>query len=401
MVRAELPVASPPKSVVVTALGFTTLLGYGSSYYLPAILAGPISTDTGWSLPWVVSGLTVGLLTGAIAAPAIGRAVDRHGGRPVLASGSLLLATGLLGLGCANNLATYILAWCVVGLGMSAGLYDAAFAALGGWYGAKARSPITVVTLFGGLASTLCWPLSAYLVATLGWRPTCFIYASLHMLVALPIHAWLLPGAFGNHVEKASVESTAEAPPVGRSAKFLLVAATFTLAAAITSIVSVHLLTLLQSRGHTIAAAVAIGTLLGPSQIVGRGVELAWGRKLHPIGSALVSAALMAAGVAALTLHLGAATLAVAIYAAGAGVSFVIRGTLPLALFGPHDYGTLIGRLGLPSQVAQALAPWVATILLSRAGTDALLWALVALSVAHVGFFAVLMVGSRDDRIAR
>jgi predicted MFS family arabinose efflux permease len=393
-------------SVAVTALGFTTLLGYGSSYYLPAILAGPISADTGWSLPWVVSGLTIGLLTGAIAAPAIGRAVDRHGGRPVLASGSLLLAAGLLGLGCASHLTTYLLAWSFVGLGMGASLYDAAFAALGGWYGAKARSPITIVTLFGGLASTVCWPLSAYLVATLGWRPTCFVYAALHMLVALPIHIWLLPGSANNQVgEKALTESVAGMSMPKSSPQFLVVAAAFTLAAAITSIVSVHLLTLLQSRGHTIAAAVAIGTLLGPGQIVGRGIELAWGRKLHPIGSASVSAALMAAGIAALTLDLGAATLAVAIYAAGAGVSFVIRGTLPLALFGSRDYGTLIGRLGLPSQIAQALAPWVATILLSRAGTDTLLWTLVALSVAHVGLF-VLMAASwtarrQNGRIAR
>jgi hypothetical protein len=385
-------------SVAVTALGFTTLLGYGSSYYLPAILAGPISADTGWSLPWVVSGLTIGLLTGAIAATAIGRAVDRHGGRPVLASGSLLLAAGLLGLGCASHLTTHLLAWSFVGLGMGASLYDAAFAALGGWYGAKARSPITIVTLFGGLASTVCWPLSAYLVATLGWRPTCFVYAALHMLVALPIHIWLLPGSANNQVgEKALTESVAGMSMPKSSLQFLVVAAAFTLAAAITSIVSVHLLTLLQSRGHTIAAAVAIGTLLGPGQIVGRGIELAWGRKLHPIGSASVSAALMAAGIAALTLDLGAATLAVAIYAAGAGVSFVIRGTLPLALFGSRDYGTLIGRLGLPSQIAQALAPWVATILLSRAGTDTLLWTLVALSVAHVGLF-VLMAASWTAR---
>jgi hypothetical protein len=226
------------------------------------------------------------------------------------------------------------------------------------------------------------------------------------MLVALPIHIWLLPGSANNQVgEKALTESVAGMSMPKSSPQFLVVAAAFTLAAAITSIVSVHLLTLLQSRGHTIAAAVAIGTLLGPGQIVGRGIELAWGRKLHPIGSASVSAALMAAGIAALTLDLGAATLAVAIYAAGAGVSFVIRGTLPLALFGSRDYGTLIGRLGLPSQIAQALAPWVATILLSRAGTDTLLWTLVALSVAHVGLF-VLMAASwtarrQNGRIAR
>ena len=389
-----------PTAVVVTALGLTTLLGYGSSYYLPAILAAPISADMDWPLHWVVGGLSIGLLAGGIAAPFIGRAMDRHGGRLVLSAGSLLLAGGLCGLGAATTLATYLLAWCVIGLGMGAGLYDAAFAAMGGWYREKARTPITIVTLFGGLASTVCWPLSAYLVTSLGWRPTCFIYAAMHVLIALPLHAWLLPEAnrerFVEHGLRPE-EHTMSAAPRNGSLQFLLVAAVLTLAATITSIISVHLLTMLQSRGHTLAMAVAIGSLIGPSQIIGRAVELMWGRMLHPIGSGLISAALMAAGVASLTFGLGAAALAVAIYAAGAGVSFVIRGTLPLALFGPRGYGSLMGRLGLPSLIAQALAPWLATIVLARAGADALLAALFILSFTHVGVIVCLrrLAGAR------
>lgn len=370
--------SGPPTHIVVTALGFTALLGYGSSYYLPAILAAPISADTGWPLHWVVGGLSVGLLAGGIAAPSIGRAVDRYGGRRILSIGSSLLAAGLLGLGAATSLTTYLLAWCVIGLGMGAGLYDAAFAALGGWYREKARAPITIVTLFGGLASTVCWPLSAYLVATLGWRPTCFIYAAMHLLIALPLHAWLLPGANRERFAESHLppeERGAVQVPSSSSLQFLLVASAFTLAAAITSIVSVHLLSMLQTRGHTLAAAVAIGTLIGPSQIIGRAVELAWGRMLHPIGSGLISAALMAAGV-----------------------SFVVRGTLPLALFGPRDYGSLMGRLGLPSLIAQALAPWLATIVLARAGADALLGTLILMSIAHVGVIAGLQACTRTRR---
>jgi MFS family permease len=379
--------SGPPTAVVVTALGFTSLLGYGSSYYLPAILAAPISLDTGWPLHWVVGGLSIGLLAGGVAAPFIGRAVDRQGGRWVLCIGSLLLGAGLFGLGMATSLAAYLLAWAVIGLGMGAGLYDAAFAAMGGWYREKARVPITIVTLFGGLASTVCWPLSAYLVAALGWRPTCFIYAATHLLIALPLHVWLLPGANRERFAERhlpSEERKMAAVPASRLSQFMLVASALTLAATITSIVSVHLLSLLQFRGHTLAAAVAIGTLIGPSQITGRAVELAWGRMLHPITSGLISAALMAAGVAGLTFDLGAAALAVAIYAAGAGVSFVVRGTLPLALFGAHDYGSLMGRLALPSLIAQALAPWLATIILARAGADALLGTLLLMSIAHV-----------------
>jgi predicted MFS family arabinose efflux permease len=391
----------PSPAVVVTALGFTTLLGYGSSYYLPAILAAPISADTGWPLHWVVGGLSVGLLAGGIAAPRIGCAVDQHGGRRVLSIASLLLAVGLLGLGLARSLPAYLLAWCVIGLGMGAGLYDAAFAALGGWYREKARAPITIVTLFGGLASTLCWPLSAYLVATLGWRSTCFFYAAVHLLVALPLHARLLPGANRERFAESPLpqeEHQTESVTANRSLPFLLVAVALTLAATITSIVSVHLLSMLQTKGHTLAAAVAIGTLIGPSQIIGRAVELAWGRMLHPIGSGLISAALMGGGVAGLTFDLDAAGFAVAVYAAGAGVSFVVRGTLPLALFGPRDYGRLMGWLGLPSLIAQALAPWLATIVLARTGADTLLAMLLVMSIAHVAVIAALHGCTRTRR---
>jgi hypothetical protein len=223
----------------------------------------------------------------------------------------------------------------------------------------------------------------------------------MHLLIALPLHAWLLPGANRERFAESHLppeERKAVQVRSIRSLPFLLVASALTLAAAITSIVSVHLLSMLQIRGHTLAAAVAIGTLIGPSQILGRAVELAWGRMLHPIGSGLISAALMAAGVAGLTFDLGAAALAVAVYAAGAGVSFVVRGTLPLALFGPRDYGSLMGRLGLPSLIAQALAPWLATIVLARTGADALLGTLFLMSIAHVGVIACLQGYTRTRR---
>ena len=76
---------------------------------------------------------------------------------------------------------------------MGAGLYDAAFATLGRLYGREARGAITNLTLFGGFASTVCWPLSAFLVGALGWRGTCLAYAGLQLAVALPAHLALLP----------------------------------------------------------------------------------------------------------------------------------------------------------------------------------------------------------------
>src|ERR1044071_2478202 len=131
--------AAPPARVIVPALGVTQILAWGSSYYLPAVLARPIADETGWPLTWVVGGLSLGLLTSGLAAPFVGRQIHRYGGRPVLIASAILLAVGSLGLAVAPTLPAFIIAWLVMGLGMSAGLYDAAFSTLGRLYGQGAR----------------------------------------------------------------------------------------------------------------------------------------------------------------------------------------------------------------------------------------------------------------------
>src|SRR5262249_39118410 len=156
--------------------------------------------------------------------------------------------------------------WILVGAAMGTGLYDAAFAALGQLYGRAARAPITNLTLFGGFASTVCWPLSAYLIEALGWRGACLVYAALHLFVALPLQL-VMPRA------KSTGSDTAPAAAQGASAAkasadetliLVLIAAVMTLAAGIGSIVVVHLLTFLQARGVEFALAVSLGTLFGP-----------------------------------------------------------------------------------------------------------------------------------------
>ena len=154
----------PDRRIVITALGIAQVLAWGTSFYFPAVFAGPIVADTGWSLGWVVSGTSVGLMVAGLVSPQVGRIIDRHGGRPVLLASSLLYAAGLAGIGLAPALPFYLAAWVVLGLGMGTGLYDAVFAALGRMYGHGARGPITNLTLFGGFASTVCWPLSAFLM---------------------------------------------------------------------------------------------------------------------------------------------------------------------------------------------------------------------------------------------
>jgi predicted MFS family arabinose efflux permease len=371
------------RRAVVASLGITQILGYGTTFYLLAVLALPISKDTGWPLDRIAIGLSIAMLVGAFAAPFVGRAVDRHGGRIVLIAGSLCMAIGLAGVGLSNHLLAYWLAWSIVGIGMAGALYEATFSALGGWYREEARGPITAVTLWGGFASTLCWPAAAFLSTTVGWRGTCFAFAACHLLIALPLHAWMMPRSATAGAASATTDAAHSRAARINVTLFVLIAVSMMLASVIVTVISVQLIPVLQSNGFTAAAAVSIGALIGPSQVGGRIVELLFGKRLHPVWSALAAAAMMVAGILILTHNIQLASVAIVVYAMGAGVSYVVRGTLPLAMFGSDGYPTVMGRLAAPSLIAQALAPWVAAIVMERMGAAALLYGLTGLTVLN------------------
>lgn len=388
---------------VIAALGVVQILAWGSSFYIPAVLAGPIVADTGWSLGWVVGGVSIGLLVAGLISPRVGSLIDKRGGRPVLAASSLLYAAGLAGIGLAPTLPFYLLAWAVLGAGMGTGLYDAVFAALGKLYGKDARRPITNLTLFGGFASTVCWPLSAYLEGAVGWRGTCLVYAAIHLCLALPLQLAVFPRGAALRSESpngnAPPPSTAAAPLPRQALVFVLLAAIMSIAAGIGSIVVVHLLIFLQARGMEFAAAVWLGTLFGPAQVGARVIERIFGARYHPIWTMIACCVLMTAGLAILLVDLPLVLLAILLYGAGYGISWIARGTLPLALFGPERYAVLIGRLAFPSLIVQALAPFAGALLVERHGADTTIAVLTLFAAANVGLIALLWMLCRQ-RIA-
>ncbi|WP_233713231.1 MFS transporter [Amaricoccus solimangrovi] len=278
---------------MIAALGIAQILAWGSSYYLLAVLADPISRDTGWRYAWVVGGVSLGLLAAGLVSVHVGRRIGARGGRGVLGMGAVLLAAGLTAMAAAPTLPFYLAAWLLIGAGMGAGLYDAAFATLGGLYGTSARRAITTLTLWGGFASTICWPLSAWLLEVVGWRGTCLAYAGLHLGVTLPLILLALP----KHVRAETPEVTASAAIAVRGAVFWLLAAILTTGATIAAIWSVHLITLLEARGLSLAAAVGLGALVGPAQVGARVIEMAAGGRHHPIWTLGAAAALIAAGL--------------------------------------------------------------------------------------------------------
>lgn len=331
-----------------------------------------------------MAGLSLGMAVAGIASPATGRIIQKHGGRPVLAASSILIAAALALMGTTDTPALHVFAWVLMGLGMAGGLYDAGFATLGRLYGAAARGPITTLTLFGGFASTVCWPLSALLIESFGWRAACLIYAGIHLLICLPLHLRLVPPPPVQAVALAESAETSSSPASTWTSAFILLALVLTLASLISSMVAVHLLSILQLRGMDLATAVALGALVGPAQVGGRLAEYAIGRnRHHPIWTMLASVTLLAVGILMLMASLPLTALALILYGAGNGIQTIARGALPLVMFDPGDYARLMGRLVTPSLIVQAVAPFLGAILIGH-GEMTILAVLLGVALANV-----------------
>lgn len=375
---------------VIAALGVVQILTWGSSFYLLTVLAGPIAADTGWPLQWIVGSLCVGLLVAGLVSPKVGALIAARGGRPVLAGGCVLLACGLALLALAQGPIVFALGWCIAGAGMAASLYDAAFAALGRLYGAGARRAITLLTLWGGFASTVCWPITAFLDAHLGWRATCLVYAGLHLGLSMPLVLAFVPKVA--HREESGGPTRVTPVTLGGRERlaFLLMGGIVTCIGTIASAMSVQVLALLQSRGLSLAEAVALGTLVGPSQVLARVVEQMSGGRHHPLWTMIWAVALMGLGLVLLAAGFPIVAVALVAYGAGNGIFSIAKGTVPLAVLGAERYPVLAGRLARPALLAQALAPLGAAQLLTAGGAGAVLAALVALWLAAAVLLALL-----------
>ncbi len=380
--------------LVVSALGIGQILAWGTSFYFPAVFAGAIVADTGWPLGFVVGGTSIGLLVGGLISPQVGAIIERHGGRPVLLASSLFYALGLTGVALAPNLPIYLLAWVAIGIGMGTGLYDAVFAALGHLYGSKARGPITNLTLFGGFASTVCWPLSAFMIDHIGWREACMVYAALHMCLVLPLQRAVIRRApartVSTPVQADDMRSEGLAPVEREGVIFTLVALVLSLTAGVGAIVLVNFMVFLQSTGVDYPTAIALGTLFGPAQVGARLIESLFGSRYHPIWTMIASCTAMAVGLLMLFSHFPALVLVILVYCGGYGIFWIGRGTLPLALFGPLRFPRLMGKIAFPSLIVQAFAPSAGAWLIESHGPHATIGVLTLLALINVIMIVVL-----------
>ena len=379
--------------LLVSGLGVAQIISWGSLYYPISVLGESMQRDLGVTPTMLFAAFTVSLLISGMVAPTVGRLMEARGARLVLCMGSLLGMGALIIMAFASGPLSLFAGAVVAGIAMAACLYDAAFMAFNQLAGDAYRRSVTGLTLFGGFASTVSWPLSQLLLDMVGWRHTLLLYAALQLLICLPLHALLLPARVRTTVQHAGQSAAAPVLPDTR-----MLATAFALATFVLAVLSVHLIGIFRLSGMAAGSAVFVATLVGPMQVLGRLLELGAGKKLRAIHVGTVAYASMVLALAVLLLLRGATPLAVVaacLYGIGNGLMTIVRGVVPAELYGRRDYGILLGRLARPAFVARALAPFAFPLLLAAAGPRMAVLALLAIAMAACWSYRIALLQAR------
>ena len=379
---------------LITALGIAQIISWGSLFYAIGVLGISMRRELGVSELFLFGAFSAALLVSGTLAPAMGRLIDRRGGRFVLSLGSVLAAISMATLAAAPNAAVMAIGWLIGGAAMAACLYDPAFATLAQHTGARYRKAVTALTLFGGFASTVFWPLSHILLEAWGWRMTFAIYAAMHVFLCLPIHRLFVPKH--SHVIKPDVatpESPRDVSPGLSDPRLKWLTLSFAMATFIFGVIAVHLINLLTTAGLTAAQAVTISMLVGPMQVAGRIIELGFSGRVKAVTVGVVAFGLMMLALVALISVEGfgiAAIVFVIAYGCGNGVLTIVKGTAPVEIWGRKGLGGLLGHLSRYGLYAKAIAPAAFSALLTFGFTrNTALAALTALAVAGMGTYAM------------
>lgn len=364
-----------PLWLVICGLGITQIIGWGTTYYALGALSQDIAAATGWSTTLIFGAFSAALLVSGLTSTWTGRLVDRVGGRKAMVAGSLLSAAGLVIIGAFPHPVTYVAGWLVLGLAMRLATYDAAFASLTQITPHGARRAISYLTLFGGLASTVFWPVSHYLSLGIGWAATLLIYAALHIVLCLPIHWAVLRHANGDRASAtdATTEGQTRLKDGARRKAMAIFATALALNGLVFSAISAHAVPLFAALGFGGEEAVFMAALIGPAQVASRIGEIMMGRRLRAVDLGLIAFGMLPVAIAifaGLGFSWGAAILFALLYGASNGLVTIAKGAVPLALFGPRGYGEVLGIISAPNLLTNAAAPLLFALLLNAASAE-------------------------------
>jgi MFS family permease len=388
---------------VITALGFTQIIGWGTTYYALGALSLDIAADRGWSKLLIFGAFSAALLISGIISRAAGRAIDDFGGRRLMALGSGFAGLGCLILSFATEPWIYVLGWLVLGPAMRLALYDAAFPALAQVAAERSRRAISYLTLFGGLASTVFWPVSHYLSQEIGWRHTFLVYAALHLLICLPLHLWVLGRGSERQIEADPPPPPASPFPIltgpDRGQAMIAFALVLALNTIVFSSISAHVLPIFEGLGYDAAMAVTLAALIGPAQVASRVGDIMAGHYVKTMTLGLIAVGLLPAALIAFAsggFTLWAALVFALLYGMSNGLMSIIKGIIPLSLFGHQGYGLVIGTLTTPQLFLNAIAPTLFAVVLDQVGPKNGL--LVGLFFGLASFAAMMWLARRYPR---
>ncbi|HEX7647173.1 MAG TPA: MFS transporter [Noviherbaspirillum sp.] len=393
------------RSWLIPSLGLTQIIGWGSMFYAYGVLMQPMQDELGLSKPVIVGAYSGALLISGLFSTSAGSIIDRIGGRLLMGSGALLAAFMLACLSQVQSVTGLYLVWAGIGVAMSATLYQPAFAVITQFFGNDYRRAITHLTLFGGFASTVFWPLTQNLLQHVGWRDTWLIYAAANLLICLPIHA-VLPRR-GGHVHGATPalteESATSLAAVLREPFFYLVTAAITLNALVFAAMSLHMIPILQAHGISAANAAWVGAMVGPMQVLGRVLETTVGKRASIRHAGMIAISLLPLSLILLFVSgtwLPVYIVFAALYGIGNGVMTIVRGALPAELYGRTAYGAIGGAMATPVQIAIAAGPFVASLLYSAGnGYSGTILALAGIGAAGALLFLCVATCLREHGV--
>jgi MFS family permease len=395
-------VSISPTARAIAGLGFTQIVGWGTTYLMPSVLGRDLQRDLGLSPELVFAGITVMFAINAVCSPRIGKVVDRIGARSLMATGSLVYALSLVGLASAQGLVSYLACWAVMGIGSALALSTPSSIAVVQIAGPGARQAIALLTIVGGFASSVFWPISGALNAAIGWREILLIYAALHLLACAPIHWLILPRRPPTHPAPTAAATPASAGVAPEEAErvYRLLAITLSFGAFVFTGVQLQMIEMMRGLGHPAASALLLASLIGPSQVGIRIFELLFGHRYSIMRSAVFGSLMLPVGLG-LALAAGhsfvVALFVVATYGMSNGLKAVQRATLPLALFGRAQFGAYMGRLALPQGIVAAVAPPIMASVLHRFGTAGALW--LCFGFATISLAAMILLAQRGRAV--
>ena len=383
----------------VLGLGITTTIGYGTLFYSFTIMSTQIQNEFSWSKSFVFGIFSLGILLGGFLAPVVGKLLDNHGARVIMTAGSFLCFLGLFSISLIQNEWQYIFSILFLEVVSTLVLYESAFVAFSQLAGNKARIPITQITLIAGFASTIFWPLISYLLSIMSWRDVYVTLGLFHIILAMPIHYFVLKPnlLIDNHSDEKNLTNLQDSLNIQgenqKEAKIYLILI-FSLIAIPVTVMQTHFMGLLAEFGFEMVSAVILGTIIGPAQVIARIVEIVFAKKISPLHSGFYSILLLCVGLMFLIFSGYSyyfALLFVIMYGAGQGLLAIIRGSIPLYLFGKTGYGKITGDINLYRNIVVATIPFGFALAMDIFGALSAVFMLIIISIISLILLYILI----------